>query len=153
LGANTALVYFDGFVNSEELLGLRNVDDLQRNIPMVLLGERQDSIQGGVTATQEIGAKFFQTTPYIPLTGRGVLIGVIDTGIDYLHPDFIYEDNTSKVRFIWDQEQDIQGKNPERFPFGTEYNNEEINAAIANNNPNLGFFCCNLYELSTIKYS
>lgn len=138
LGVNTALVYFDEFVRTEQLLRLRNIDDLVRSLPMVLLGERQESIQGGVTATQEIGAKFFQTTPYVPLTGRGVLIGLIDTGIDYLHPDFRYEDGTSKIRYIWNQEQNIEGKNPERFPFGTEYNNQEINQAIANNNPDLG---------------
>ena len=54
------------------------------------------SISNGVNANEEIGVNFFKYNPNLSLTGKGVLIGIIDTGIDYLHPDFIYDNNTSK---------------------------------------------------------
>lgn len=37
------------------------------------------------------------------LNGRGVLVAVIDSGVDYFHPDFRKEDGTTRIRAIWDQ--------------------------------------------------
>ena len=37
------------------------------------------------------------------LTGKGVLVGVIDSGIDYAHPDFRNEDGTTRILELWDQ--------------------------------------------------
>ena len=37
------------------------------------------------------------------LQGKGVLVGIIDSGIDYSHPDFIRDDGTSRIAFCWDQ--------------------------------------------------
>lgn len=62
------------------------------------------------------------------VTGAGTLIGIIDSGIDYTHPDFIREDGTSRIAYIWDQT--IPGAPPEGYKVGTEYTNEQINAAL-----------------------
>ena len=62
------------------------------------------------------------------LTGREILIGIIDTGITYTHPDFIREDLISRILFLWDQT--IPGAPPERFLVGTEYTQEQITAAL-----------------------
>jgi subtilisin family serine protease len=67
------------------------------------------------------------------LLRSGTIIGIIDSGIDYTHPDFINEDGSSRVLFIWDQS--IPGIPPEGFRSGTEYNNQQINAALASDNP------------------
>lgn len=37
------------------------------------------------------------------LTGRGVLVAVIDSGIDYAHPDFRNPDGTTRILCLWDQ--------------------------------------------------
>ncbi|OON93124.1 MAG: peptidase S8 and S53 subtilisin kexin sedolisin [Candidatus Epulonipiscioides saccharophilum] len=66
-------------------------------------------------------------SPY-NLKGKGVLLGIIDSGIQYAHPDFINEDGTSRILYIWDQS--IEGQPPKGFKIGTEYNNEQINRAI-----------------------
>ena len=41
--------------------------------------------------------------PSFGLTGRGVLVGIIDSGIDAGHPVFVNSDGTSRIRFLWDQ--------------------------------------------------
>lgn len=93
------------------------------------------SISNGVNANEEIGVNFFKYNPNLSLTGKGVLIGIIDTGIDYLHPDFIYDNNTSKIAYIWDQSKD--GKTPKGFYIGSEYTKEDINQAIINKDKSL----------------
>lgn len=67
------------------------------------------------------------------LSGNGVLIAIIDTGIDYTHQAFIYEDNTTKIISIWDQT--IGGNPPEGFLYGTEFSYEQINEALASDEP------------------
>ena len=39
----------------------------------------------------------------LSLTGKGVLVGIIDSGIDVNHPDFRDEDGKSRIAFLWDQ--------------------------------------------------
>ncbi len=74
-----------------------------------------------------------QNQPILDLKGSGVLIGFVDTGIDYTKSNFIYEDNTSKIISIWDQT--IQSNPPEGFCYGTEFTNAQINQAINSDNP------------------
>lgn len=72
--------------------------------------------------------------PYLNLAGEGVLIGFIDTGIDYQNPLFRRTDGTSRIAAIWDQT--IQGgRLPEDFSFGSEFLNIDINAALQADNP------------------
>jgi subtilisin family serine protease len=74
-----------------------------------------------------------QQQPYLNLTGRGVIIGIIDTGIDYTQDVFIYEDGTSKIQYIYDQT--TRGNTPPGFTIGTEYTNAQINEALKAENP------------------
>lgn len=37
------------------------------------------------------------------LSGAGILVAVLDSGIDYLHPDFRNEDGSTRIRYLWDQ--------------------------------------------------
>ena len=75
----------------------------------------------------------FHDYPYGELRGNGVLIGFVDTGIDYTHKVFRNEDNTSRIVAIWDQS--IPGAPPERFSYGTEYLQEQINEALRSEDP------------------
>lgn len=62
------------------------------------------------------------------LCGKGTAVGIIDSGIDYTHKDFIASDGSSRIMYIWDQSTD--GKAPEGFLYGTEYDCSDINNAI-----------------------
>ena len=64
------------------------------------------------------------------LTGKGVIIGVIDTGIDWGHPDFLDENGRSRILFIWDQTVTIPGRSPPKYGYGSEWSREEIEAGL-----------------------
>lgn len=53
------------------------------------------------------------------LTGKGVLLAIIDSGIDYLHEDFQNEDGTTRILELWDQDRD------------EVYSSAQINEALA----------------------
>lgn len=66
--------------------------------------------------------------PPLSLTGQGVLVAVIDSGIDYENEVFRNADGTTRIRNLWDQT--IPGNPPEGYVIGTEYTREEINEAL-----------------------
>ena len=65
----------------------------------------------------------------MPLTGKGILVACVDSGIDYSHPDFRAPDGSTRILRLWDQS--IPGNPPEGYVIGTEYTSEQINAALA----------------------
>ncbi|ABX41948.1 S8 family peptidase [Lachnoclostridium phytofermentans] len=78
------------------------------------------------------GVKRVQSNPNLALMGTGALIGIIDSGINYLHPAFLFNDNTSRIISIWDQT--VNPNDPpvmtQDFPYGTIYTKEDINRAL-----------------------
>lgn len=70
----------------------------------------------------------------LDLYGNGVMVGVIDTGIDYQNPVFQYADQTTKIETIWDQTIEDEAK-PFFLGYGTEYLKEEIERAVQSENP------------------
>ncbi|PKM51269.1 MAG: hypothetical protein CVV02_07890 [Firmicutes bacterium HGW-Firmicutes-7] len=87
----------------------------------------------GKAALSKSGILTFHNQPYVPLRGQDTLIGIVDSGIDYTHEVFTYEDNTTKILYLWDQT--IQGNPPANFGYGTEYTSEEINQALNASDP------------------
>ncbi|SHI70602.1 Subtilase family protein [Clostridium cavendishii DSM 21758] len=82
-----------------------------------------------ISPVEASGALQFYNNEYLPLDGAGVILGILDSGIDYLNEEFINEDGTSKILSIWDQT--IQsGKKPEKYPLGSEYTRDDVNNAI-----------------------
>lgn len=86
------------------------------------------------TALEVSGIIRMQNQPVLSLKGTGVLVGFIDTGIDYANPLFRYTDGSSRILRIWDQTiQD--GTPPAGILYGAEYTKEQIDAALASGNP------------------
>lgn len=106
-----------------------------RSIPKLYGLMQESGAAGGFDPNSLIasGITQVQREP-LALTGRGVVICIIDTGIDYTNPVFRNEDGTSRILAIWDQT--IQsGEPPEGFLYGTEYSREEINRALQSEEP------------------
>lgn len=66
------------------------------------------------------------------LYGAGVLVAIIDSGIDYANLDFRNADGTTRIYALWDQT--IPGNPPEGYVQGTEYTQEKINEALQQEN-------------------
>jgi len=62
------------------------------------------------------------------LFGEGVLVAIIDSGIDYSHPDFINDDGTTRISAMWDQT--VNGTPPPGYAIGTLYTRDQINQAL-----------------------
>jgi subtilisin family serine protease len=85
------------------------------------------------------------------LTGKGVIVAVIDTGVDFHHPDFISYDSagrpTSRLLYFWDTLRvrrpgdGLGSAAPVTFPDGTSigtiYNRDEMTADLRNNQPQI----------------
>ncbi len=81
----------------------------------------------------ESGIRQLQGPP-LQLNGRGTIIAIIDTGIDYRNPAFLDEAGNSRILAIWDQ-TDQTGTAPEGYVFGSQYLREDINRALQAEDP------------------
>ena len=85
--------------------------------------------------------------PNLGLRGQGTIIGIVDTGIDYMHPAFMDAYGNTRILRIWDQSDaggplPIMRDNPSlvellnlRLLYGSEYTEDMINLAIQSDNP------------------
>lgn len=71
-------------------------------------------------ALEDVGVNRVRRIAGFDYLGSGILLGFADTGVDYRHPAFLYEDGRSRVEAIWDQ-ADQTGTPPEGFAYGTEF--------------------------------
>lgn len=65
------------------------------------------------------------------LSGNGILIGIVDSGITLNHPDFLNDDGTTRVLALWDQT--ASGTPPTGYAVGMEWTKEQIDSALQNN--------------------
>ncbi len=68
------------------------------------------------------------------LSGKGVLVAVVDSGIDIFHPDFRNEDGTTRLIGLWDQTLS-GGTPPLEYPIGQYFTREEINEILERGGP------------------
>ncbi len=76
------------------------------------------------------------------LTGKGVLVAVLDSGIDYKRTEFRNTDGSTRIRYLWDQtlqpeeespgasEVNYRRRPPSGFRMGVEFDAEQINRAL-----------------------
>ncbi|MEF9840050.1 MAG: S8 family peptidase [Lachnospiraceae bacterium] len=80
-------------------------------------------------ALNQAGITQIQNYPTLQLKGENVMIGFIDTGIDYQNQVFRHLDGSTRIAGIWDQT--IQkGVPPQGLFYGSEYSTEKINEAL-----------------------
>ncbi|MCH5274732.1 MAG: S8 family serine peptidase [Lachnospiraceae bacterium] len=75
--------------------------------------------------------------PY--LSGEGVLVAVIDSGIDYTNRHFRNSNGSTRILYLWDQtvlpDEALGRRPPEGFALGTEFGSEQIDGALQAANP------------------
>lgn len=65
-----------------------------------------------------------------PLTqgydGTGIVVGIIDTGIDFTHPDFKDSLGKTRIKYLWDQTKAVAANTPQPYNYGQEWTNSQI---------------------------
>lgn len=93
------------------------------------------------TVDQGIRASCIHTVQatYLNLSGKGILCGIADSGIDWRHPDFCNPDGTTRIVAIWDQTLPADAAHgmypPTGYERGVEFTREQINAALKERPP------------------
>lgn len=91
-----------------------------------------------LTSMESSGITRTSALPAFSGRGAGVIIGFVDTGIDYKNPVFQNPDGSTRVLGIWDQTEGNGNTVPgNRFSpgYGTIYTKEQINEALSENDP------------------
>ena len=75
------------------------------------------------------------------LSGQGVYMAILDSGIDYTDPMFRYADGTTKIAWLWDEGKRADAekgeKPPQGFFTGVEYSRKMLNANLQKNSERL----------------
>ncbi len=69
-------------------------------------------------------------------TGRGVVVGLIDVGCDFAHPNFCNSEGSTRLLALWDQSNPVKSQLVP-YGYGRVYSRDDINAALASSNPYL----------------
>lgn len=75
----------------------------------------------------------FSGSSSLALSGQGVLVGIVDSGIDYFHPAFRDAQGNTRIAYLWDQSasgEQSEGRTPAGYRFGAQYSMEDINEAL-----------------------
>lgn len=68
----------------------------------------------------------------MPYTGKNVIVGIVDDGCDFKHPDLIDANGKTRVLYYWDHQNANLGVNnvPQPYNYGLEYDSSYINDHI-----------------------
>lgn len=111
--------YFTAIVPVSSLSALKNersVDFLYYGPPLKPL---MDAAFPYVSANQSEAAGY---------RGDDVIVGVVDSGIDISHPDFLTENGLSRIVYLWDQT--ASGGAPSGFDYGKEWTKYDIDSGF-----------------------
>ena len=71
----------------------------------------------------------------LEVTGRGVVIGLVDVGCDFAHPHFRRHDGSTRLMAIWDQSKVAPPLTATPYGYGAVYTREDINRALTHSQP------------------
>lgn len=124
-------------INTQFLIAYKNIQSMD-NSPLL---QYRNAIypkcyalmdESAIAAT---GALRVQTLSGLSLTGKDVLVGFVDTGIDIFNPIFQTKQGTTRIEAIWDQTATGFEASDTRYGYGAVFNRTQINAAISSSAP------------------
>ncbi len=80
----------------------------------------------GEASNEAAGISAVLAQENLALSGQGVIIGIVDTGIDVTKPCFRYEDGSSKIVALWDQS--LSAPHSEAVYYGSDYGRAQLTA-------------------------
>lgn len=114
-----------GTASKEEILRLAYMPEV-----LYIDLTRQMEYEQAVQAEDRIAACFpMYDEQESVLRGNGILIGIVDSGLEFMHPALITQDGKSRIVAYWDQSQ--TGIPPEPYGFGTEYSANQIQSVVS----------------------
>src|SRR5262249_20834609 len=72
---------------------------------------------------------------HLSATGKNVVVGVVDWGFDFTHPDFRNPDGSTRILALWDQRGGKRPDSPEPFGYGVVHTQAAINQALKAKDP------------------
>lgn len=141
------IIKYSGNLDSVREIAVR-VTELQNEYAIIRIAESRIGILSGIPEVEYVEKPkrlFFQAAEgrrvscinavqdaRLSLYGQGILIAVIDSGIDYANADFRNTDGSTRIRYLWDQSLNLaEGENtPKEYGIGVEYTKEQINEAL-----------------------
>ncbi len=103
LNEKLAVLYTPVDFNSDILKNIYEVSWFDESAPMSSMIDLTNYVETGNGARRTSGVDYIYNNAYNYVTGKGILIAIIDSGVDYLHPDLIRDDGSSKILSLWDQ--------------------------------------------------
>lgn len=133
-------------VTAEELIagyGLltvpENLVDTVSRLPQIEYVEKPKRLFFSMADGKEVSCVLPVTKRQPFLSGKGILLAVIDSGIDYTNRNFRNADGSARILALWDQTVSPDAEKgffpPEGFVTGTEFTREQINAALREADP------------------
>ncbi|HVA97303.1 MAG TPA: S8/S53 family peptidase, partial [Bacteroidia bacterium] len=67
-----------------------------------------------------------------PYNGKGIVVGFIDSGVDFTHPDLQDSSGRTRIKYLWDQNLPNNAQTPLPYGYGEAWDSTEINSGMAN---------------------
>ena len=110
---------------------LRGLAELEQVMSIELARPMRSRLNASVPATGATTLRAGAAPNWTGLTGKGVVVGIIDDGIDFRHGDFRNSDGTTRLLGLWDQRvAGASGQPPAGYNYGGECTPAMMNAAI-----------------------
>ncbi len=107
----------------EELSSIKEIQTIE-------LGPKRKLYNSNAVIFQNVGVAYSKG-----YTGSGVIIGVVDTGIDFYNPMFRDASGNTRILYLWDQTASGSGPSGTDFSNGVEYSQAQINQDLASGSP------------------
>lgn len=120
----------ENYVDIDEIAKLVNKSESKRDFSIVYIQPAELYTLQEISAIEAAGVYLLDEQKGLGLTGKDVVVGIIDTGIDYLNEEFMDAKGNTRINFIWDQTINTNVTEDSRVPFGELYVSDDINKAI-----------------------
>lgn len=116
-----------------------NLVDTVSRLPQIEYVEKPKRLFFSMADGKEVSCVLPVTKRQPFLSGKGILLAVIDSGIDYTNQNFRNADGSTRILSLWDQTVSPDAEKgffpPVGFQTGTEFTREQINAALREADP------------------